>query len=447
MKHNCLKKLFCAAAFLLCLVPLLVFLIAGPAQAGANERLPAKPVLLRAGRINWDVLSDTADYFAGRFGLRQELITANAAVQAAVFHESAAEDVLLGADGWLYYADTLPDYTGSGTMTERQLWCAARNLALMQEYAASRGAELLFLCAPNKNTIYPEYMPPHYEQGSGASNLDRLMDALDAQDVLSCDVRQVLRSADALTYYKTDSHWNGYGSALAHDAIMQTIGGEGSLRSEDFTAQPHTGDLYQMLYPASARQESGLCLARTRTFRYAGEVRGADDQTIHTFSAAQSAVLVFRDSFGNALHEDLAESWGEALFSRAMPYDLSMMNQILPDTVIVELVERNLSWLCTRPPLLPAPVRTDVPAPARVSSGTAAIRTDTDTWEGMVRYQGTFTDVTPDDDAPVYVCLDGTWYEACPTDTGFSLIAPAAQELTVCVACDGVSCEIKTTAE
>ena len=84
MKTNRIKQLFCILFFLLCLVPLAVFLIAGPAEAGANERLPAKPRLMSGGAPNWDVLSDAADYYAGRFGLRQELITANAAVQAAV---------------------------------------------------------------------------------------------------------------------------------------------------------------------------------------------------------------------------------------------------------------------------------------------------------------------------------------------------------------------------
>lgn len=436
MKQNCLKKAFCAIAFLLCLTPLAVFLIAGPSAAGANERLPAKPTAVRAGRVNWEVLSDTADYFAGRFGLRQELITANAAVQATVFHESAAEDVVLGADGWLYYADTLADYTGSGAMSERQLWCAARNLALMQEYAASRGARFVFLCAPNKNTIYPQYMPSSYARAAGDSNLDRLERELTAQNVLFCDVREALAKADELTYYATDSHWNGYGSALAHDALLRTLGAESNLSGEEFSLQAHSGDLYEMLYPASARQENGLSLSRARTFRYAGEVRGADDQSIHTFSGEAGAVLVFRDSFGNALHEDLAESWGEALFSRAMPYDFSLMDKLLPDTVIVELVERNLNWLSTRAPLIPAPERENVALAAAQSGGSVQIETDDTVWDGMVCYRGTFTDVAPETEAAVYACLDGAWYEACPTEDGFSLIAPAAQTITIQLVCD-----------
>lgn len=171
MKQNRLKQFLCLLFFLLCLVPLAIFLLAGPSSAGANERLAAKPRLYAGTSVSWDVLSDAADYFAGRFGLRQELITADAAVRAAVFHESAADDVLLGTDGWLYYADTLGDFTGSSAMTERQLWCAARNLALMQEYAASRGAQLLFVCAPNKNTVYPEFMPARYVRSTSERNL------------------------------------------------------------------------------------------------------------------------------------------------------------------------------------------------------------------------------------------------------------------------------------
>ena len=267
MKQNRLKQFLCLLFFLLCLALLAIFLLAGPSSAGANERLAAKPRLYTGTSVNWDVLSDAADYFSGRFGLRQELITADAAVRAAVFHESAADDVLLGTDGWLYYADTLGDFTGSSAMTERQLWCAARNLALMQEYAASRGAQLLFVCAPNKNTVYPEFMPARYVRSKSERNLDRLLASLREQGVPFCDVRDVLRNANSLTYYRTGSHWNGYGSALA---------------SEAFTMQPHRGDLFEMLYPASSRTEDGPALAHARSFSYADDFHAADDQRCDT---------------------------------------------------------------------------------------------------------------------------------------------------------------------
>lgn len=251
-----IKQIFCILLLLMCLLPLAVFVIAGPSAPGANERLAAKPRLTVGGSLNFDVLSDTADYFDGHFGLRQELITANAAADAAIFRESATPEVLLGTDGWLYYADTLADYTGADPMTERQLWCAARNLALMQEYAQSQGADFLFVCAPNKNTLYPAHMPARYVRAGDSSDLDRLEALLDAQGVAFCDVRQTLLGAGETAYYRTDSHWNGYGSALACDVILSALGRDSALAEEDFSPQPHGGDLYQMLYPGPPKSRS-----------------------------------------------------------------------------------------------------------------------------------------------------------------------------------------------
>ena len=440
-----IKQIFCILLLLVCLLPLAVFVIAGPSAPGANERLAAKPRLTTGGSLNFDVLSDTADYFDSHFGLRQALITANAAADAAVFSESATPEVLLGTDGWLYYADTLADYTGAEPMTARQLWCAAQNLALMQEYAQTQGAAFLFVCAPNKNTVYPAHMPARYARAEGPSDLDRLEALLDAQGVAFCDVRSTLVSSQEPAYYRTDSHWNGYGSALACDAILSALGRESALGEENFSLQPHTGDLYQMLYPASKKQELGLSLARQREFQYVGTVRGADDQLIRTQSGGSGALLTFRDSFGNALHADLAEAFASATFSRAMPYDLSLMQDAQPDTVLVELVERNLRWLASRPPLLPAPER-EAPE-AQPGELTVSVRQSASSYDGLLVYSGTFDDLTPDEDSPVYAVLDGVCCEACPTEEGFQLLAPAGGELSLLVRINGTFQRLQTTLE
>ena len=434
--NKTIKQIFCILLLLMCLLPLAVFAAAGPSASGANERLAAKPRLTAGGSLNFDVLSDTADYFDGHFGLRQELITANAAADAAVFHESATPEVLLGTDGWLYYADTLSDYTGADPMTARQLWCAARNLALMQEYVQSQGADFLFVCAPNKNTLYPAHMPAREARAEGPSDLDRLEALLNAQGTAFCDVRRTLLDAGEAAYYRTDSHWNGYGSALACDAILSALGRDSALAEEEFSLQPHTGDLYQMLYPASKKQEQAPGLARQREFQYVGAVRGADDQLIRTQSGGSGTLLAFRDSFGNALHEDLAEAFASAVFSRSMPYDLSLMQDAQPDTVLVQLVERNLRWLSVRPPLLPAPER-EAPA-AQAGKQTVFVRQSASAYDGLLVYTGSFDGLTPDEDSPVYAVLDGVCREACPTEDGVQFLAPAGEELTLLVCTDGV---------
>ena len=85
MKKQKQGRLLCALCLALLLIPLAGMLLAGPSDAVSNERLAAKPRLMRGGKLNPDFLSETADYFAGHFYLRPALLTANSTVQAAVF--------------------------------------------------------------------------------------------------------------------------------------------------------------------------------------------------------------------------------------------------------------------------------------------------------------------------------------------------------------------------
>ena len=192
-----------------------------------------------------------------------------------------------------------------------------------------------------------------------------------------------------------------------------------------------------MLYPAGNKTESGLTLVRERTFSYVGAVHGPDDLLIRTTCDAQAgSLLMFRDSFGNALHEDMAESFGAACFSRAMPYDLTLLQSERADTLIIELVERNLVRLATQPPIMPGPVR-QLTASEKTASAQITLAQRESKLDGCVQYTGTLSCEAMDWDSPIYLLLDGAVYEACPTETGFSLHAPAAQEIAVYVVSGG----------
>ena len=439
MKKTYGNLLFCLLFALLCILPLAGMLLLGPSKAGANEVLANKPTLIeKNGSVNVEYLSDLGKYVRDRFGFRQELITANAKLTAAVFGESATEKVILGEDGWLYYTDTLADYEGTSEMTDRQVWNASRTLFLMEEYAKNRGISFVFAAVPNKNTLYFEQMP--YEKGRKTSNMERIQWALEAENVAFCDLFAVLSAQSEPVYYKTDSHWDGFGSALAHDSILKTLGREGNLAEEAFIDAPHRGDLTDMLYPASDDMETGPVLNRERTFAYKGNVRGPDDMTIRTTSeTGTGSLLMFRDSFGNTLHADLAESFSAACFSRAMPYDLTLLEKEQADTLIVEIVERNLIWLAQKAPLMEAPVR-ELVIPAEAAAGSAAWEAEDSKLENCKKYTGEVRCEEMDTDSPIYVALDGVVYEATPAgerDHSFTLYAPAAETVTVLVQCGG----------
>ena len=151
--------------------------------------------------------------------------------------------------------------------------------------------------------------------------------------------------------------------------------------------QPHRGDLFEMLYPPHRAQKTALPL-RTRA---AFPMRTIfTPQTTSASAPAPAApparFLMFRDSFGNARMPIWPRLRRGAVFSRAMPYDLSLMDDVQPDTLIVELVERNLCWLCTRPPLLPAPVREQT-FDGATDFGTLDVTHSSAPWDDLVLYR------------------------------------------------------------
>lgn len=363
-----MKKDFGCAAFtalilLLCLIPSVGMLLPKPAaEAGGNQTLSKAPALKDAGG-NWNpaYLSQLQDYGADNFFLRQDMITAWSALNAKVLHSSIADNVVLGRDGWLYFGDTLADYAGLDSMTERELYSAARNLSLISEYCGSQGARFLFTVAPNKSSLYPSHMPgltpsrePH--------NAERLAEELARQGVEYLDLFSLFRGREETLYFKTDSHWNSKGAALAADAVNSALGRERISRYFDgpFTPEAvHKGDLYDMLYPAGDALEEDPVYGGQLNFEYDAPIRSAENLTIMTHGQGENSLLMFRDSFGNLLYPYMADSFDAALFSRSMPYRPDLTVQREADFVVAELVERNLRYLIQNVPVMPAPSRGD----------------------------------------------------------------------------------------
>ena len=149
---------FPVLALLLCAAPALGTAILGPSSALANERQSAAPRLTVEGALNPELPAECAAYFSDHFFLRRELITLRNGLNARLGGTGDGE-VLPGKHGWLYYRPTVSDYAGTARLSDAALTDLARNLALMQEYAAEQGAGFVFLIAPNKNSLYPDNMP------------------------------------------------------------------------------------------------------------------------------------------------------------------------------------------------------------------------------------------------------------------------------------------------
>ena len=340
------KILFCTLFFAVCLFFSLAMAL--PGASNVAEGGVEKPEFTINGRINEDFGDQFEEYFSKAFAYRSNVVALYSSLKAGLFAEGN-DQVVIGRNDFLYFADTLNDYTGLAPMTDDELSAAADSLRALSDYAAERGAKLLFVCAPNKNHIYPEYMPARYLASDQPTNLDRLYSLLDENGVAYVDLREPLLEAksERLIYYRRDTHWNQDGARIAVEAMADRLGFalpdiDSLVRTEQTDL---LGDLDTLLFPDGERYDVNPTYDFSELFIYTSAYSTPMDMQISTRGAGSGKALIFRDSFANALIPFLASSFSETRFERAQPYRIDLLSEFDADYVIVELAERNLRTL------------------------------------------------------------------------------------------------------
>ena len=420
MKKKIISNIFVAVFLILCLSLSIGTLAFGPSGAAANERLTEFPQLTAEdGKPNWEFLPQLQRYVGDRFFLRQQLITLDRRM-SSLLGVSGEDSVIAGKDGWLFFTQTLDDYTGVNPMSSRELFSAASNVALMEEYCRVTGREFTFMLAPNKNSLYGEFMPD-YGVVAARTDAERFHELLSALQVPYVDLYEAFGAVEEPLYFAHDSHWNSKGAALGADLINGAFGVQSNYFGGDFSGSvPHEGDLYAMVFPGAADPEQDPVYGGALNYTFTSKATRPDAITLTTEGAGEGNLLCYRDSFGMLLFPYLADSYGSAKFSRAVSYDLTGSE----DYVAIELVERNIPYLIQNIPVMPSPQR-NLQLPDEIR-GTAAVTQDekAKTAPGCIQLRGQLPE-TPDADSCVYVVCGNTVYEAfCLENDGFAVNVP-----------------------
>lgn len=420
MKENRKYTIYLAVFIAILLVPFAGMLITGPSKSESSsaKSLPKPFMEVEDGdgrpRINKDYLKQLGGYFEGHCALRQEMVTGYSFVTTKVFGTSSSKSVIYGKNGWMFYSDTLGDYTGSEVMTERQLNDCVRTLVLMERYCKQNGAQFVFVIAANKNSLYGENMPYYYKKATAPGNRERLVKKLKEAGVKYIDLYDVFAAQDKVLYHKTDSHWNNEGAALAAREIHEATG---QMYIDRYGKAPYKvqkdfkGDLAAMMYPSAVPLEEEIYYDEGFGFEYEGKVESNFDNKIRTTGAIANNLLMYRDSFGSSLLPFMAEPYANALFSRSLTVQVKDYESIKPDVFVMEKAERFLPQLSENPPKLPATEIEGNPVGLKVFED-AEFKTSS--FNGYTTITGTLKAGTYSDSTKIYVSIDGHWYEAYP---------------------------------
>lgn len=357
---------------------------------------------------------------------RDELVTLNALWKSCLFGVSSDDGVIDGKNGWLYYSDTRNDYLGIDLLCGRELYNIARSLALMQEYAQEKGMKFLYVPVPNKNTVYGQNMPYYFNcRVENTGNLEHLFPYLDRENVSYVNLIELFLEQESVLYHRTDSHWTNQGAAYASEWIQSALGNHfHSYVGESYTVRKDfTGDLEKMLYPAMPQKEEQIYYTREHTYDYVGEISSNFDPKIKTVNQkAVGELIMYRDSFANALIPFLADEYEKAYFSRSVPYPFTELGEYAADTLIVERAERFLPDTACNPAVMEAPIRNGIPDNA-VFCGKYRLSEKMQSHDGasleregaLFMLEGTIEARSVKEDCRIYIRVDGkTVREAFP---------------------------------
>jgi len=352
-----LKMLFVVLIFLSMLLPMIGEFLNIDFSSKNSLTSISPPEIVIDNKFNTKFPVQFDDYYSQSFPFRSLFVSAYHKLSLSIFDETGNDKVIAGKNGMLYFDETLQDYQRSDVLMSKDIERLNEIFRIMSEYSLIYDTELFLMIAPNKASIYPEFMPTKFTVFNEKSNLEMIENAIDSVSMI--DVKSVIINAKDVyneqLYHDLDSHWNNLGAYLAYVEMSKQMDKEYlEMDLFDITIENnHKGDLTTMLYPAIDVYDEQYNLNLPETFTFTRPIRQLDDLQIESINSEGSeSLIMFRDSFANALIPYLSQSYQNVFYARNFPYDFTSLIENPAPNLVIEIAERNIPWLLQATPIL-----------------------------------------------------------------------------------------------
>jgi hypothetical protein len=305
-------------------------------------------------------------WHADSLGLRDQLLRGHNALELLFYRRAPNSTLFLGRDGWIFLTgdDSRPAWRGLLTLEPSLLEEWVRALRQREAWFAERGIAYLRVCAPNKETIYPEQLPA-CEAALGPTPREQLLErfARESEPLPFLDLTPALReekrfdrpAEDDFVFHPHGSHWTARGAFAGVRAIVERLRARFPAlvppRREDFERRELFGDpgdtwaqslsledlLRQRIWDFAPKQPRARCVARGGGKHYTDHKATWENERQDL-----PAMLLVTDSFGPWVHPLLAEHAAHLVFAWKGSIGQTELVAARPALVIELYVERRL---------------------------------------------------------------------------------------------------------
>lgn len=268
--------------------------------------------------------------------------------------------VIVGRDGWLFAtADrSVDNYRCTDPFTQEALDTWSAVFRERRDWLAQRGIHYVVAVAPDKQTIYGEFLPRSINRVGNVSRLDQLIEHFRHDGIDMVDLRPALLAASQQhrVYYQQDTHWNQVGALVGCERIVRHLQPRfPELRSrtiDEFritTRMSDEGDLGRVVDLPLNSHEEVLELAAKQTSKaslaiYEVDVDGSVVRVGGNPSGELEKAVVLGDSFNRWMAPFFTEHcrYVRHFYHAKIEFPLERIEQERPQVVVQMFVERKL---------------------------------------------------------------------------------------------------------
>ena len=277
-----------------------------------------------------------------------------------LLHSSITSKVLVGQHGWLFLQEeedrkVIQQSLGIYHYTPFELRSWTLNIRQRNFWAEKYGMEYVLMIAPNKATVYPEYLPPRFHPLDHTRSREQLIRALPEISIIDLTDSLLANKSAGSLYYKTDTHWNAQGAYLGYRALLQALPPPYAavpMKQQEIQVletRSRPGDLSRMMLDVGHQEEQidylGPIAPRAQLRKEKAESAGKAVNTLVFNQADTSLPKVFfdHDSYLKDFEPLFAEHFSESTFLWGFQdFHADLIRQKNVDLVVDEFVERAL---------------------------------------------------------------------------------------------------------
>lgn len=269
--------------------------------------------------------------------------------------QEVIDSVSVGRDGWLFFTesdegcDALADFQRTNLYTDEKTEELIRRISFVNRSMKERGIRFAAFIAPNKESIYGQYMPDRIRQFGSVSRVEAVVPRLQEAGLPVYDLKPALMEyADQYqVFFKADTHWNDFGAFAASQAVSRILLGS-SVPLESVSvkqASQFSGDLARMLNMTDEYNEDFFYEFDGYLPEVSAECvydNGMETLTVfESDSPNDQTLFVLGDSFSQMLKRYLPRLYRRTVFATFDTYESGMEEEYGADDFIYLTVERN----------------------------------------------------------------------------------------------------------